>query len=583
MSRGFSHIIEGGRQLLAKVGGVIHDYRRDVSGKHHEELHALKCEIERLEELLESGVTHHGNSFIVESTFNDLTGKIKRSLSRKHQDMTAARQMLVSNYSDLIDHLSRSMFDGDMVRKWQGSVNLENLVDRLEEIKEYLTGKAKEIDQDALTHKRRLNAHNISAHHVLQKSIVQLEQEIEHFVAWVNDQQLFKEQVEVNALSLERRGQVIKQTVLDCTRLLEAMVDFEAYYLWVNFWKQLPSHVKMLLESLDILDDEVQTDAFDSWYFENVLDQVPESHMVTGDLPIDERKSKLRDIRAVAANHLKVKLQNARHKTLRQIKGTAKNLHAALHNSRQNTVTDELHILPAQALCKLFPVVFCTQGQLRDYGYYFDTLLVADGNGGDLQAYQAQSQQCVVVTRAMPSGIQNLNKGIQIGRLSVTSMDRPFRWNDLPASDKLHLLNSLASQFAPFLDNVRIYNARNIQIFSFLGDITDNFILRSLGEPYKVVGDNVKLNTKHITEALLDSSKPIAVLTRDSIMHFDEGADLFWQEDILSRISGTGILHLNTKSIDLKKNGISCMHEIVQALHRHKRDVSGKSEKVASA
>ena len=577
------NILFNGRELLARVGSVIHDYRRDVSGKHHEVLHALRCEIERLEELLESGIARHGNSFIVESTFNDLTGKIKRSLSKRHQDVGTARQTVLQNYQDLITQLSESMFNGKRVDDWKASVNLENMSAQLEEIKSYLTDKARAIDADALTHKRRLNAHNISAHHILQKSIVQLEQEIEHFVAWVNDQKLFKSTIEVNALSLEKRGKVIQQTVHDCARLIEAMVDFEAYYLWVNFWKQLPPHIQTLLESLDILDVSVQTDAFDAWYFENVLDQVPESHMVTEDLPAEMRKQKLRDIRAIAAHQMKTALQNKRFKTLRHVKSTAKSLIAGLQNSRNNTVTDELHILPAQSLSNLFPVVFCTPGQLRDYGYYFDTLLVADGNGGDLQAYQAQSHQCVIVTRSIPSGVHNLTKGLQIARLSVTSMARKFKWNDLPASDKLHLLNSMASQFTPFIKQIRIYNARNIQIFSLLGEITDHYILKGLGEPYKIVGDPISLNTKHITESLLDSTKPIAILTRDSIMHFDEGADLFWQEHTLNKIAETGILHVNTRSIDLKKNGISSLQKVVDALQTHKKNIGGKSETAATA
>ena len=258
------------------------------------------------------------------------------------------------------------------------------------------------------------------------------------------------------------------------------MSDFEAYYLWQNFWRQQPGIVKTLLDSLDILADEVQLDAFDAWYFENVLDQVPESHMTADKFPVAERKDKLRDIRAVVTHHIRVQLQNKRHTTLKEIRSKSKSLISAISNARLSNVSDELHILPAQSLSKLFPVVFCTPGQLRDYGYYFDTLLVSDNNGGDFQAYQAQSKQCVFVTNAISSGVINSQKDLKVARLQVMSIGRSFKWNDLPASDKLHLLNGLASQFAPYLDQIRIYNAREVQIFSFMGEITDAYLLKEI-------------------------------------------------------------------------------------------------------
>ena len=559
-------VINKGRQLLARVGTLVHQYRRDVSGQHQEVLHALRCEIDRLDELLEQGVAKYGNGFISESTFGDITGRIRQSISRKYSEVNAARQEAIQNYRDLMEHLNGTMFASDPTAAWNVESGLETMRQRLESLREYLTKKACEIEANALKNKKRLNAHNISRSHALQGNISEVEEAIDTFVFWVNALKILSEPIEINALSLDKKSAMVQHTVLQCSRLLEAMVDFEAYYLWRNFWKQQSDLTRTLLQALEILEPQDQMDAYDAWYFENVLDQVPESHMTPASLPLEERRAKLRDLRAVVGNHIRVQLQNSRYQALREVKHKSKTLHTAIANARLNTVSDELHIHPAQSLCKLFPVVFCTPGQLRDYGYYFDTLLVADNNGGDFKAYQAQSKQCVFVTASLPSNIVSTHAELQTAKLQVTTFSETFTWNDLPASERLHMLNTIASQFAPYTDCMKIYNAREVQIFSFLGEIADQFILTNLQMPYKVTGEGQALSTKHITESLLDSSKPIILLTRDSIMHFGEGQDLFWQQHVIQLLRECRLQLINNSSLQLKTTGLPAMMEIVERI-----------------
>ena len=181
-------VVSRGRQLLARVGSLVHMYRRDVSGHHHESLHALRCEIDRLEELIDQGMARYGNEFILESTFNELTGKLKKSISRKYQEMSTARNEVVQGYRDVMTSLQNSAFAFNNSQDWNTSEGLENLSDRLQEMRQYLVDKAREIESNALTHKKRLNAQNISSSHTLQGNIKEVEEAIETFVYWVNTQ-----------------------------------------------------------------------------------------------------------------------------------------------------------------------------------------------------------------------------------------------------------------------------------------------------------------------------------------------------------------------------------------------------------
>ena len=71
---------------------------------------------------------------------------------------------------------------------------------------------------------------------------------------------------------------------------------------------------------------------------------------------------------------------------------------------------------------------------------------------------------------------------------------------------------------------------------------------------------------RHITEALLDSKKPIVILTRDGIMAHDHAENLFWQQEVLQKIESCGIPIFNIWSTQLKKNGISEMNDIINAI-----------------
>ncbi len=566
ITHSLQEVVVRGRNLLGRIGELVHSYRRNVSGERHFVLHQLRSEADRVGELLEKGISRFGNDFILESTFQEITSRLKRSLSRNFKEMHMRRDDVLRAYDALLSDLSASPFATEDELTWKTFRGLEEMQNNLDTLRSYLTDKAREIDSYAITNKRRLNARNVSGNLDLQVVIRQLEGEIDEFASWVNNENILQTQIEVNALSLEKCSLTVKDAVLKCKRLKDAMVDFEAYYLWRRFWSQLPNNAQTLLESLDILDDEDQVQAFESWYFENILDQIPESHLVTCELPSDIRKTYLEDLRSVVLNHIKVEVNRKRYHTIREFKSNLKGLLNVLSSSKMSSTSDELHVLPAQTLSKLFPIVFCSPGQLRDYGYYFDTLLVSDNTGGDFQSYKAQSKRCILFTNTIPTNVNELSGELSIQRLRITSLNNSFIWNDIPSSERLKHLNALACQLLPYAGEMKIYNGRDIQIFSFLGDTCDKYIMGSLQMPYKVIGEDNQLDVRHITEALLDSKKPIVILTRDGVMAHDLAENLFWQEDALKRIGAKGIDIFNIWSTDLKKNGFSQIENIIRKM-----------------
>ncbi|MDX1476124.1 MAG: hypothetical protein R3301_00415, partial [Saprospiraceae bacterium] len=296
-----THIMQTGRGLLRQIGELVHQYRRDITGAQHEALETLKGRIHDIETLLVSGEMQFGPEFYAESTFNDFTDRIRRSVSRKSRAMHGMRGDIREAYRALIDDiraisvLSEEM-EGQLIDE---PLTMEFVAEGLSVCKALLIRWSEQIDAEATDHKRRLNAQNIPQGHVLRQMIREVEEAIQTYVEDVNGQQVFAAQVEVNALSLEKRSLVIKDVVTRCMKVQEAMADFEAYFLWRSFWFQLEDNVRTLLEGLDIMDDVDQMHAFEAWYFENVLDQIPAARIAARRIDQKAYEERLGEMRAV--------------------------------------------------------------------------------------------------------------------------------------------------------------------------------------------------------------------------------------------------------------------------------------------
>lgn len=567
-----NQIIDQGRKLLGQIGDLVFRYRRDISGVHHDSIHVLRHKLQAIREKLQSGELQFGQEFYAESTFNDITNRLRRSINARAKALHKARVEVKEDYLQLLEILGNSPVkaDGIEVLLQTEALTIEDIREGIAAVASTLDAWASRIDAQTADHKKRLNALNIPPGHPLRKLIQDTETDIQKYISWANSLRILGTTVEINALSLEKRSLVIRQVVTLCTKLKEALVDFEAYFLWRRFWSQLDGNLKMLLEALDILDESEQINAFDRWYIGNVLDRVPPTEIAREVPSLEGAYARIRDMKAVLINHVKTQMQQQRYNVLSAMRKTQKALVQNIASGNYSAVTDELHVLPAKDLARLFPFVVCTPTELRDYAYYFDRLCVLSTNGADFRSFFAQSQRCVLLTEEAPQ-VSGEHTMPDVSRLGVRSLKQTFTWHELPATGKLQKLQSLASQLHPFLRELRVYNAKGLQIFSFLGDSIDARILESLDLPYKAVGEPSP-TLKQLTEALLDVRKPIVLLIRDALPGYHYTQQLLWQVNAVQYLRDCGINVINSWSIHWKDEPQTTLQEVVHAVDRVYRE-----------
>ena len=559
--------ITRGKDLLKVIGNVIHQYRRDITGSRHTILQSLRNRILDLEEMIETGVRKHGNDLLIESTFNELAGRLKRTMLRRSQELEVLRNEIRRTYDHLITAYAEAYASQEHTQPdFPSNAPLEEMPELLQGMLTRIDTWSAQIEAAATTQKRRLNARNIVDGHALGSSLQEVEAEIASYVRWMNTQAILREAIEVNALSLEKSSEVIKSVVLHCMRLRNAMAEFEAYYLWRTFWSKLSSGVKVLMESLDLMEDHEQFEAFDAWYLNNVLDQIPEADMLRSIPDNNEFGNRINDLRAVVVEHISARLQNERFELLRDLKGKNKRLLQCINNGNQIVLAEELKVVPAQVLARMFPIVFCSSVHLRDYAYYFDSLMVFNRNGADFKAACAQSQRCVFLSPHAPALDEKQAQELQSTYLRTPSTDNPLRINELPASDRLKTCRQLASILSRFGGELNGYNARNIQVLSFMGATIDKQVLEQLQVPYKMIGTDGTISTEQLTEALLDTRKPMVLLTRDGILGYTYKGAMFWQSSLCQFVNTCGVPVINTWSANWKSDAKGQFEQIMHMI-----------------
>jgi hypothetical protein len=543
-------IVDTGREVLCVAADAIHAYRQDVTSDHQGRQNEITGRIQHIMQLIAAGETRFGQRFYDESTLTNVWQGIVRGAREEVQHLHVTRNEIRSAFIDFHNYLQESSDPhlDDVAAFMPDPLTVDAIKATCGEINALLEDWTRRVDAHAAEHRKRINAQNISRGEDLRALLRNAETRIEEFVTLLNTTCLLRTAPEINALSLEKKAAAIETTVRLCLRLLNSAPDIDAYTLWTNFWTAQNARTKAILKCLDLMEDSDLVQAFDSWYFGLVLAQIPDHGIVSERDRIQDIHPQHSDLRAALEGHMRAMTQARRHAKLRQIASLQTSLMQSIAKSQLNSFSEELRILPAKDLTELFPVILCTQEQISEYGYYCDALIVCADEGSDHKVFAAQARRCVMLTQSPPRvpGEQWV-----CANLYIDAIAQRYDWQAVPTSERLPFIESLASQFAGFLKGMRIYNTRDIQIMSFLGDRIDHGMLQHLGLPYKEVGEE-GMHPGHIVECFLDRKKPIVLLIRDNKLGVEYSGCLRWHHATIDTLRACGVHVCNFWTLHLK-------------------------------
>ncbi len=556
------HIVTIGREVLCTVADAIHAYKKDVTSDHQWRSTEITARLSRIQQLIAAGETKFGQRFCDESTLSNTWNAIVKGTRADVQSLYMARNEIRDAFVDFHNQLQEynDTHLGDAAAFMPDPLTIDAIKSACNELHDMLNDWSRRVDAHATEHRKRINAQNMSRGEDLRTMVRAAESRIEEFTTLLAETNVLKNIPEINALSIEKKAAVIESTVRLCLRLLDAAPDIDAYTLWTGFWSAQNTRTRAVLRCLDLMEDSDIVQAFDTWYFGLTLGQIPDHTIISEKSNAQEVHPQMADLHAALEGHIRAMAQTKRNDVLRDIAPVQKALLLSIAKSHLNSFSDELRILPAKDLACLFPVVLCNQEQITEYGYYFDTLHVLSDDGHDYKSFAAQSKRCMMITKAPPKFA--LDQWTLVS-LDIAPLEQVYDWRSVPTSDRLPFLEALASQFAPFLNEMRVYNARGIQIFSFLGDRIDGTLMQRLGMPYKEVGD-AGLTAHLLVESFLDRRKPVILLLRDNKLGQTLSGYLPWHQSTIAKLATCGIHVCNLWSLNLKNTPFEAMEHLYE-------------------
>ena len=232
----------------------------------------------------------------------------------------------------------------------------------------------------------------------------------------------------------------------------------------------------------------------------------------------------------------------------------------------------------------LFPIQIITpQAYTREFGLdakgssLFSMFVLGEAGieMGTTMASTCRESACRILTaptiakRIVDLSLSARKVSFLVKQMHRNSMQADFNWQNVASSDKLPKLKRLASQFKPVIKHMRIYNAKQVQIFSFMGPKLDSWILDRLGMPYKVTDETIAPTTDTIVENLLDNRKPIILLYRDQIPVTTSPETFLWQNEFIETLEKCGILIHESLTDNWIKNGHEQVLSAVQFIQQN--------------
>jgi hypothetical protein len=568
-------IVKAGREVLCAVADAVHAYKKDLTSDHQSRASGITSQLSYILQLLASGETKFGQRFYDESTLSNTWHALIKSTRPEIQSLHLARNEIREAFIGLyevIQETHEAQLD-EVTAFMPDPLTMEAIKTACSEIQEVVTEWSRKVDARASQNHKRINALNMSRSEDLRAMMREAENRIDAFVTLLAETEVLNIVPEVNALSIEKKAAVIEATVRLCLRLLDAAPDIDAYTLWTGFWSAQNNRTRAVLRCLELMEDSDLVQAFDTWYFGKTLSQIPD-HTVASRTGEDQMAHpQIYDLRAALDGHLRAMTQTRRHELMRVISPAHPAFIQSVGKSQLNVFSEELRILPAKEIAHLFPVLLCTQDQVAEYGYHADTLVVINEDGQDFKTYAAQAQRCVMITQHMAKYVP---EGWTMTRLEVLPMAPQNDWREVGTSERLGFVEGLATQFAPFLEDLRVYNSRGVQVFSFLGDRLDGQLMQRLGMPFKQIGEH-GLSMSLVIECFLDRRKPIIALLRDGKLGQEFKGYLPWHLQTIEKLESCGVVMKNLWSVDLKNAPGETLDDIYECVREFAEHASSAS------
>ena len=565
MPKILSAYIGKAEDLLVQYAEFIGRYRYHIKSSLVSRIRSIEKKIRIIQNAIKTNTRLFGEQFTVETSLSNLTNRLRKSFSKVSRELLDARSNLRQHYILLLQEIEAPELQALFQElELDDLLTVENIISNLQQVDGALKNWHSRLQELISSNCKRINSNNIEKDDPFYQRLLSVEKHFDDFVQEVNSNNSFEKRLEINALSLEKKSHVILEALKDYRRINDALSYIEEYVLWNAFWSHLPPKAQDLLSAIEPISPEKRLPAFEGWYQWLMLERHYSTEMIENQSDIQDFLKYHVNIVPLVPQVIKRTWQAKRYHALHQLRKSGRELSQAIARSRLAACHNALRQNPS-LIAELFPIVLTRDTGTIESDLQFwllvntDEMAVPDVENGHVFMLEQKSG-----TRTLDF----IDAGYYHHPLQSKHCPENFHWQKLSTANKLAAISGLASMFTPFAASLRIYNARSIQILSFLGAQFDQYILDQLSMPYKYNDADRQPTLEMIQETFLDTSKPIVVLTRDGKLGDRWKGNMPWHQASVSMMRNSGLYVLNVWTVAWQNGGLNELNILAEEIRR---------------
>lgn len=254
--------------LVQKYNQRIEEYGRLLRQYFEQHAQSFLTEADQLLDKINDKINLFGASFLDEKL-----GNIKwyGALSSQRKSAISTYKQLIQDYEVLKSKFERVGWFSFVWPTVEKTRSIAPVKEALESFENTLKNGHIELGKYIQEEQLRLNTKSVLPELSAKIQIASLEEEMDELLAELNDTELLSLNLENKMLTLSKRKQYLAQVQQQLASLRQNIPDFPSFYNWQRFWLQLPEPQQNLLKALDENRISEWQNAFQTWYFYQVL------------------------------------------------------------------------------------------------------------------------------------------------------------------------------------------------------------------------------------------------------------------------------------------------------------------------
>ena len=233
-----------------------------------------------------------------------------------------------------------------------------------------------------------------NVHEGFGEEIAAFDEKLQVLIADLNQSEIYTEQIKADNVSVVSNLKLINTVHNKLNATEKDLKDFEVFHPWQSFWLTSDAKTKHLIEGAIASKNEAWEAAFDSWYFEQLLQKnyannLPQHTDIQGDI-----LRKQNEVVAELSNQITAKGHNQRYELLKSYRRKSERYNAVFGKNNQKTTVSmaQLFADDFEALTACFPFILTTpdnalsllQKQTFDYVIFDDAQQIETHQCGNL-------------------------------------------------------------------------------------------------------------------------------------------------------------------------------------------------------